>query len=774
MTKSIGIDLGTTNSVAAITQMQTVILTNSEGEAITPSCVTIKKGRMPFSRKKPIVGKHALEWKKQDPRNTIVAVKRLMGRGIDNPEIQELIACGALPYTLQRHSKGSENSLSLLMHGEEWTPEQISSLILQKIRSDAEEELGDEVNDAVITVPAYFNDKQKHATRTAAGLAGLRVRRLLPEPTAAAISFGVDSVGGDEARTFLVFDFGGGTFDLSVLTVSGGQFIEQGKGGDMWLGGEEIDRLVMNHVLQETAREYGLHDISSVIDKLQPSQRNLFWAELKNKVETAKIRLSTEDEANIDILGLLVDKDGDKIDIDYELDRETFDALIESVAEKTIQLTRQILQDLHFTPDMIDQVLMVGGSSRIPKILTSMQTEFGSEKVFVHERPMLAIAEGAAILSHRLSDRYECPQCGQLVDREDTTCAHCAFDLDAYTIAHSVLDIVHAAAHDYYIYLENGDKHLLIEKNTPLPCESTEVFKLVHPEQRLVHLKFVNVVNDQDESVGDLWLGIDEHAQEDDEDSPSSEVRHVEIRLYIDENNLIQIAAHLQELPHVHLSKTLSRGQADEQLLLNLEETITQANEQQMPKHIISDLQHHTLSVLQDIHGIVDEETGAVDQDLYQKAKMKIAKSWRMASEDNISRPRMYYAQAILMHYRELLSDQKANALQKKIDELEYADEHLDYDQTIEAINALKSELDQIPETIHIFSQIDNAAAICSRHFPNQEPKFLQYRQDLIEAIHNQDKEKIEEVLQKSLPDIKKVHEDYSRIDTYLYKDITI
>ncbi len=773
MAKSIGIDLGTTNSVAAITRVRTEILNNAEGEPITPSCVTMKKRKLPFSKDRYIVGKHALEWKKQDPENTIFAIKRLMGRSIHNPEIQKLIESGKLPYRVQRHSKGSENSLAVLLQDREWTPEQLSSLILKKIRDDAQNNLQDTVDAAVITVPAYFNDKQKHATRNAAAQAGLKVRRLLPEPTAAAISFGVDTVSGDDARTVLVFDFGGGTFDLSVLTMSGGQFIEQGKGGDMWLGGEEIDRLLMDHVLQETAREYGLEDISGLIDKQSASQRNLFWAELKNKVEAAKVQLSVEELASIEILGLLEDEDGDKLDVDCELDRDTFDALIEPVVAATIRMTRQILQDLHFSPELIDQVLMVGGSSRIPRVIAGMQEEFGPDKVLVHERPMLAIAEGAAILSHRLADSYECPQCGHQVGRQDQACAACGFDLDAYIVSHSVLDIVHAAAHDYYIYLENGEKHLLVEKNTPLPIETREVFKLVHPEQKLVHLKFVNIVNEEDESIGDLWLGIEEEKAEEEDDSQESEIRHVVIKLHIDENNLIEVRASLQELPDVQLSKTLSRGQADEQLFLDLEQAITKANEKGYSRIGVIDLQHHALSVIRDIHRIVSQETGRVDETLYERSKIKIDKAERMAAEEKVCKPVLNYAYSALNVYGEMIPEEVKDSIREKIRNLEEADEHSGYEETVQAVEELHESLNEIGG-VQIFMQLDNAAKICSYNGDrNGEQKFLHAKHEMMQAMEQKDTEKFQELLDRVIPDAEKVAVSFGSQGGKIHKDIT-
>ncbi|MBF0204846.1 MAG: Hsp70 family protein, partial [Desulfamplus sp.] len=295
MAKSIGIDLGTTNSVAAVKKVHTEIIKNAEGDLLTPSCVTLqsKKGLIKFiSKENFVVGRHAVEWMKQDPANTVTAVKRLMGRSINDPEVQKIISDRRHLNTITTHSRGTENSLAIVLGKKEYTPEQISAKILEKIHVDAENSLGDTIEYAVITVPAYFNDKQKHATRNAAALAGIKVQRLLPEPTAAAISFGVDNIGKEDAKTVLVFDFGGGTFDLSVLTISGGQFIEQGKGGNMWLGGEDIDQKIIDHVLQETAKEYEIEDIHSFIDGQDAAVRNRFSAELKHAVEKAKIDLS--------------------------------------------------------------------------------------------------------------------------------------------------------------------------------------------------------------------------------------------------------------------------------------------------------------------------------------------------------------------------------------------------------------------------------------------------------------------------------------------------
>ena len=180
----------------------------------------------------------------------------------------------------------------------------------------------------------------------------------------------------------------------------------------MWLGGEDMDRLLADYVLADMTREYDITDMEAFIEGQKPKQRNRFRGELKTAVEKAKIRLSDDDEAFIEILGVLKDEDGDLVDVDVEISRERFDEMIAPMVNTVVALTQKVLEDIHFTPDLIDNVLLVGGSSRIPKVIEAMKQTFGHEKVMVHERPMLAISEGAAILSHRLAETYECPQCG--------------------------------------------------------------------------------------------------------------------------------------------------------------------------------------------------------------------------------------------------------------------------------------------------------------------------------------------------------------------------
>lgn len=767
MAKSIGIDLGTTNSVAAIKRVHTEVLKNAENEYITPSCATVRKSAIPLETPEWIVGKNALEWMKQDPENTVTAVKRLMGRNFGDREVGDILEDRRLHYQIQRHSKGTENSLAILVGGNEYTPEEISSQILEKMRKDAETALEDDVEYAVITVPAYFNDKQKHATRTAAALAGIKVRRLLPEPTAAAISFGVDTIKGDDAMTVLVFDFGGGTFDLSVLTISGGQFIEQGKGGDMWLGGEDIDRMIADYALKEIAKEHDIDNIAEFLDSREDDIKKRFVGELRAKVEQAKIRLSSDPEAYIEILGILKDDDGDILDVDVELSREDFDKLIAPIIESMVRITKKMLGEIHYTPDLVDQVLLVGGSSQIPGVADALKKEFGEEKVRLHERPMLAIAEGAAILSHRLSDAYECPKCGLDVAQQAKTCEKCGFDLEKFIIEQGVFDIVHSAAHDYYIRLENDEKQLMIEKNTPLPCEKTDMFSLVHPEQKLVHMKFFNIVNDEDESIGDLWLGMNIKDEGESEKVPS-----VSITLKIDESNIVEVSASINERPDINVSKTLSRGKADEKLFVNLESVIVEANEKGYNTYSMTDLTHRSLSIIKDIHKVVDATTYTVDEKIYNRAKNKIDKAKRMAAEEQNSLPTIFYAKAALENFGPAISPDTKKKITDAVKDLRKMDEDGSYEENVKALEYLNDVLNDELGIVNILMEIQKAGEYCMDHDPSKAPKFYQAIRDVLEALNRGDDKTAMGIMETIAPEAYALVRNTETEKAFIFKDI--
>jgi len=770
MKKSIGIDLGTTNSAAAIKKARVEVLPNAEGEFITPSCVTVRKRLM----RKPefIVGRHALEWLRQEPENTVTAVKRLIGRNYHDPEVQELIKSGRFRCPLSPHSGGTQNSLAIAAGGREFSPEEISAQILGKIKADAERALGGEVETAVITVPAYFNDKQKHATRAAAALAGLKVSRLLPEPTAAAISFGVDQVSGDEGKTVLVFDFGGGTLDLSLLAISGGQIIEMAKGGDMWLGGEDIDNLLVVHALRETAAREEMDDIRlrALIGRLEPAQRNRLLAELKTAAEKTKIALSDSPEACLAVLGLLTDEDGDPLNIEAEFSREQLEELMAPLLAAMLKLMRALLTEAHFSPDLIDHVLLAGGSSRIPCVINALRQEFGPEKVLLHERPMLAVAEGAAILSHRLADQLECPGCGREAGQLDPFCPHCGFDLAGHTAAQGLVDIVHAAAHDYFIRLENDQRFLLIKKNSPLPCSSTEIFQLVDSGQELVHMQFHNVVNGREESIGDLWLGIDR-----DDISPGIEPEEpprIAVTLDIDESNLVTVRAALVGQPEVKVEGTLSRGKADERLFLLLERTISEADRKGCSTYTVADLLCRARGIIRSIRRVVDPRTGEADKALCRHVEEKIHKAAEIAEAEEAPLTRIYYAESMLTDYGMLIAPALQERILKKIERLREADENGGYEETMQAMDELSAVLEEPGlDTVHALTQIENACEICHRTEPDKAKRFMRAAAAVLEAAETGGKPDIEQ-LETVMPEVEAMLDQHASSTQKIYRDI--
>nr|VFJ68628.1 MAG: molecular chaperone DnaK [Candidatus Kentron sp. FW] len=755
MSKAIGIDLGTTNSVTGLKILDTRIITNAEGETSTPSVVSLQRKKKLIGWKTQfLVGRHALEWMQQDPVNTITSVKRLMGRSFHDPDVQRIIGEGHCSYKITSPAGGSEQSVAVVLDGKEYTPEQISAKILEKICKDCKAELGDDVEYAVVTVPAYFNDKQKHATRIAAALAGIKVQRLLPEPTAAAISFGIEELGIDEGQTILVFDMGGGTFDLAVLTVANGQFIEQGKGGDMWMGGDDIDNLLRQYVYRETMAEHGIEDPRALIDALPTIERSRFLGELMPKLEAAKIRLGTRTDAVVEVLGLLRDKDGDILDIEVEITRERFESLLQPFVDRAMELIRNVLAGIDFEPELIDRVVMVGGSSAIPSMMRAMREFFGDDKVLLHKRPMLAIAEGAAILAHRLADSYECPVCGKQVAGSDATCPHCGFDLKAALAGSSVLDIVHTTSHDYYLGLENGDDYLLVEKNTPLPFHTQYEFKLIDPDQRLTHFQFYNAVNEKHESIGDLWLALKiEEAEEEqpDKDAPPA----VLLDLEIDSDNLITVSARIKDKPDIRVSRTLSRGKADERLFLELQESIDKVNRGDYKYYAVYDFLDRVVSIADMINRVVDPETHLEDQGLAERVRERQQIACQLLEKEEAPLANLYYARYFLFQVGDFMSDRDRKDLEMAVEEFRQRNETGTLQQIMDARGRLFTELDKHMglQTLVLLQQ---GTEICRERDPARAPYFEKYLIEVGDALHRGDTQDAQRLLDDVMPDVQK------------------
>src|SRR5216117_2498487 len=341
MSKIIGIDLGTTNSVVAVMEGgEPVVITNPEGSRLTPSVVAFTKTG------ERLVGQVAKRQAVTNPENTVFSIKRFMGRRFD--EVSEEMKM--VPYTVT----AAGNDVRIKALNKEYAPPEISAMILQKLKQAAEEYLGTSVGKAVITVPAYFNDAQRQATKDAGQIAGLEVMRIVNEQTAAALAYGLDK---KKDETIAVYDFGGGTFDISILEVGEGVVEVKATNGDTHLGGDNIDQRIIDWIIEEFKKDQGI-DLSK--DKMALQR-------LKEGAEKAKMELSTVQETEITLPFITADATGPK-HLNLKLTRAKFESLVDDILQRSIGPCKQALADAGVKPSDIDEVVLVGGSTRIPKV----------------------------------------------------------------------------------------------------------------------------------------------------------------------------------------------------------------------------------------------------------------------------------------------------------------------------------------------------------------------------------------------------------------------
>ena len=372
MSKIIGIDLGTTNSAMAVMQSgKPEIITNSEGNRTTPSVVAVnKKGER-------LVGQVARRQQVTNPKDTIYEVKRLIGRNFNDKEVQRDLKL--MGYEIVK----SGNSTKVKMAGKEYSPEEVSAMILGKLKADAEAFLGEPVTEAVITVPAYFDDSQRHATKDAGKIAGLEVKRIINEPTAAALAYGLDKKKADEK--IVVYDLGGGTFDVSVLELGDGVFEVKSTNGDTHLGGADFDRVIINYFADEFKKEHGI-DIR---------EDNAAMQRLRDEAEKAKIELSTAQEVDVNLPFLTADADGPK-HFEHKLSRAKLEELVSELIDKTAVPCEKALKDAGLKASDIDNVVLVGGMTRMPAVAEKVKKIFGKDPM-KGVNPDEVVAIGAAI-----------------------------------------------------------------------------------------------------------------------------------------------------------------------------------------------------------------------------------------------------------------------------------------------------------------------------------------------------------------------------------------
>ncbi|MGH3717766.1 MAG: Hsp70 family protein [Pseudonocardiaceae bacterium] len=462
---AIGIDLGTTNSVVTHYDPEraaATILANSEGDNLTPSVVGVR--RREGSEDQLLVGINALNWARKQPKDVVRSIKRLMGRDFAEQAVAE--SRGRLSYEVVPGT-GEDPRAHVIIAGRSYAPAELSSLILTKLKQDASRTLNEEVTHAVITVPAHFLDTQRAATREAGKRAGLVVKQIIDEPTAAAVAYGLH-VNQDEHHRVLVYDLGGGTFDISILHIvkdddGRGHFQVLHYDGDSWLGGDDFDLAIVNRIIDWVKEQHGA----------DPSQDKEFLFRAKTAAETAKRQLTTMPETDIQITApSRAGSTGLDFDVEMTITRDEYDAMICPLVDKTMDLVQQALSLQELTHADITDVLLVGGATLTPKVYETVETFFGKAKVRRNINPMQCVALGAGILAGTLHGT-ECPACKKINDDAATNCVNCDQSLvherkssDAprlYGVTGMALGIaaVRGSQRDVFVPI--------IKRNTPLP-----------------------------------------------------------------------------------------------------------------------------------------------------------------------------------------------------------------------------------------------------------------------------------------------------------------
>lgn len=719
----VGIDLGTTNTVAGFKWAEVEVVTAVDN---TPCDRKLTRSVVSVSQDQFIVGEMAYNQLRADPENVIVSIKRLMGRGFADPIVQQQLSL--LKYKITKSSEGTENSLSVSLGGKEYSPEEISAQILKKVIQNAQfyqEFRGQtgQISQAVVTIPAYFNDKQRYATQMAVRRAGLIDCELLAEPTAAAISYGFkpDS---EEVKTILVYDFGGGTFDSSVITASGNDFIESGKAGDLWLGGDDIDNYLINFVKKQVEIQEELNNIDELINKIPHYQKIRFLGDLKIAVEKAKIELSHNEQVSIMPSTPLLDELGMAVYVDVTLNRQQFEEMITPLVDRSIAICQEALKESEFDLDLIDVVLLVGGSSQIPLVQRKVKEVFSGDKVVVHPRPMYAVAEGAAIVAAGLTNK-------------ETT-----------------------VSRDYYIELVDQERFPIVKKGEMLPVIKSHTFKTQAQGQRLIHFKFfspdqVSETLDniqRNERIGEMWLALDRSYAQGTE---------VLVTVELDEkNNSLQITAALKHNPAMKVSCSFSRGGVDEEISRQVETLIQQLNEDGNLTDKGVDEAYSLAGEVIKAANQIQGDNGKIQEDRLKVAREKLQMLEKFACEDyDIGEFLMAEFEFALNFCRDLINEIQRERLNNLIAELREAIALRNLSKLQKLIEDGRKERDNLADEIKMLLLCRDGIRRAHHLNPTKGKVMASQFAQLLEAIERENMLEADRLMQELLPDVRQFFE---------------
>jgi len=741
MGKSIGIDLGTTNSVVGFKDANVRIIRNNENEELTRSCVALNENN------EFLVGTKTYKLMAKYTPNAIVSIKRLMGMSIDDAMVKQMIENKKYyPFAITKLSSGTNDAVAVVLRGKEYTPEQISAEILRCLKDYASGKIG-EVTHAVITVPAYFDEKQKTATRMAANLAGLKVQQLLAEPTAAAISYGMGNLQPGETKIVLVYDFGGGTFDLSILLISDGQFIEQATGGDRWLGGDDIDRLLQQYIYSKIAKQYQIDNMDELIERL-PKNKYKAINEIRTQIEDVKIQLTTAQNAKFELFNLLANKDGDDLDIEISITRSEFESLIRPLVERTIALMDKLLETNGYSIEMINNILLVGGSSCIPLVKQMLSEKYGKDKILSSEKPMLAIAEGAAILAHSLTEEFECPKCSAKIEPGKIVCEKCGTNVEAITNSPEGIVVTHTTSHTYYIQLViNGKGELkdFIGNAEVLPLEVNKTYKTSVPNQKIVKISIcADAENGTFKKQGVGFYVIKDNLPINSE---------LVFMFNMDVNQTLNIQVYPKGRKESPTEIVLSRGNKDEKCLEKMSDIINEVfSSNSIPEHKKSEFLDTVQKLIEgDISRLGN---GQPDDPKWYEIETKIERAYQITQEEDNENNNilpLVFAQILLNNFSQYLNRTDTIDLQRLL---------RDYDSSTDQINkqSILNDLKEITDNYWILINVFTIKWVADQSTDmSTSNELTNYFNSAMDALNSSNIDSVVSILNNAAPVMTKV-----------------